>query len=797
MTNELDKAAEQQMREAQREYYAAQRMVRLTKARDDLLEFTHMTMPDPADPDNPDASAYEPAKVHKAIAAALEEIEAGRLKRLILNVPPRHGKSELCSRRFPAWVMGRHPNCQLIQATYSGEFAKDFGRDVRAIIKSPAFRQIFPHFEFRKGGQAANRFETIHGGKAAFVGRGEALTGRGGEILILDDPFKDADEADSPAIRNAAWQWFTKVFMTRRQASAGIIVIMCMTGDTPVLMADGREKPLRDVRPGDEVATYENGALTTATVRNWANQGPDRVFRIKMASGASVRANARHPFLVETEGGTEWRRTDTLRKGDRILRAIGESGAMSNVWKTDAPSRWSARAGARRTTVKSGGQTGIVRRPTIRSPVAALVSKVGTALRKTSIFGSWMSKMAFARFAGSLLPTMFAPIGAGSCASTTAMTPNGSGVCFATTATSPSDTGKRRKSSKPLPSTYAVTSDEVESVEESGVEDVFDIQVDRTENFIANGLVSHNTRWHEDDIVGRLTDPGNPHYNAEEARSWKQIVLPAEAETKDPMGREQGEALWPERFDKTFLDSQKRLDPRGYSALYQQRPSPEEGDLITTDMIQTYTRSELPPIDDMRIYATSDHATTKDQRNDPNCITIFGVDNNNVIWVLDNFWKHVETNEMVEEMLTKMKAWDPLTWWTGRDHITKSIGPFLYQRMKEEHVYIRLEPIPEIHDKVRKAKAIIARMAMGMVKFPADAPWFEKARSEMLKFPNGRHDDFVDTLAFLGRGLPRLVGPGAREAEKKQPEVGTLAWVKMAGRQAERDQAVDKAIGDM
>lgn len=531
MADEQDKLLEQKRRQAQREYYAAQRMLRVKKARDDLLEFTHMTMPDPANPDNPDASAYEPAKVHKAIAAALEEIEAGRLKRLILNVPPRHGKSELCSRRFPAWVMGRHPNCQLIQATYSGEFAKDFGRDVRAIIKSPGFRHIFPNFEFRKGGQAANRFETIHGGKAAFVGRGEALTGRGGEILILDDPFKDAEEADSAAVRNAAWQWFTKVFMTRRQSQAGIIVIM--------------------------------------------------------------------------------------------------------------------------------------------------------------------------------------------------------------------------------------------------------------------------TRWHEDDIVGRLTDPGNPHYNAEEARSWKQINLPAEAEADDPMGREQGEALWPERFDKQFLDSQKRLDPRGYSALYQQRPSPEEGDLITTDMIQTYTRAELPPIDDMRIYATSDHATTKDQRNDPNCITVFGVDNNNVIWVLDNFWKHVETNEMVEEMLTKMKAWDPLTWWTGRDHITKSIGPFLYQRMKEEHVYIRLEPIPEIHDKVRKAKAIIARMAMGMVKFPVDAPWFEKARSEMLKFPNGRHDDFVDTLAFLGRGLPRLVGPGAREAEKKQPEVGTLAWVKMAGRQAEHEQALDQAIGDM
>ncbi|MGC7970003.1 Hint domain-containing protein, partial [Salmonella enterica] len=79
-------------------------------------------------------------------------------------------------------------------------------------------------------------------------------------------------------------------------------------GDTPVLMADGSERPLRDIRPGDEVATYEGGRLTTSTVKNWRNNGPDSIYRIRMKSGVEVRANARHPFLTVKDGNETWTR---------------------------------------------------------------------------------------------------------------------------------------------------------------------------------------------------------------------------------------------------------------------------------------------------------------------------------------------------------------------------------------------------------------------------------------------------------------------------------------------------------
>ena len=99
----------------------------------------------------------------------------------------------------------------------------------------------------------------------------ESFTGRGAKCLIIDDPHKDFVDAHSEVMREAVWNWWLSVAQTRLEPPYLVVVVMCMTGDTPVLRPDGTETPLRDIRPGDEIATYENGRLTTSTVRNWAN----------------------------------------------------------------------------------------------------------------------------------------------------------------------------------------------------------------------------------------------------------------------------------------------------------------------------------------------------------------------------------------------------------------------------------------------------------------------------------------------------------------------------------------------
>lgn len=286
------------------------------------------------------------------------------------------------------------------------------------------------------------------------------------------------------------------------------------------------------------------------------------------------------------------------------------------------------------------------------------------------------------------------------------------------------------------------------------------------------------TRWSEDDIPGRITDPTNPCFNDEEAAHWKVINMPALAEdADDPLGRKPGEPLFPERQSLDLLMSAKRRDPVAFSALYQQRPSPPDGAFFKADMLRTYaSRQELPA--GLRIYAASDHAVATKQNNDRTCLMIVGVDEKGQIWVLDVFWKRAPVDEVIEKMINLMRTWKPLTWFAEQDHIAKSIAPFLKKRMREEKVYVQIEESKGYPDKVVKAQPMLGRMSMGMVLFPSFAPWWSDARDEMLKFPRARHDDFVDTLSSIGRALEKMIDGAKPPDVKPAIEVGTMAWIK-------------------
>lgn len=296
------------------------------------------------------------------------------------------------------------------------------------------------------------------------------------------------------------------------------------------------------------------------------------------------------------------------------------------------------------------------------------------------------------------------------------------------------------------------------------------------------------TRWHSDDIVGRITDPENPCYNAIEAKKWKIIRLPAIAEDDDPLGRAEGEPLWAGRFDLDFLQSQQRLDPLGFAALYQQRPTVADGVLFRRENIQRYDPADLP--DDLRYYCTSDHAVGTKQRNDPSCFGKAGVDKQDNLWLVDLFWKRVPTDQAVEAMLTMgggNRA--PIIWWAERGHISQSIGPFLYKRMAETGVYINIREVTPVGDKEQRAQSIAARVAMGKLYVPKGPVW-DKLVEEMLSFPNGIHDDAVDMLSLFGLGLQSQFGKKPPAPKKEEPKFGTLNWVKMHDTwAAERDAA--------
>ena len=161
---------------------------------------------------------------HRIIAEKLERIANGELKRLIVNMPPRHSKSEFASYLMPSWFLGRNPKLKIIQATMNTELAVRFGRKVRDLIADPIYREIFPNTDLKPDSQAAGRWETSAGGEYFAAGVGAAMTGRGADLLIIDDPHSEQDALSASAYDNA-YEWYTSGPRQRLQPGGAIIIV--------------------------------------------------------------------------------------------------------------------------------------------------------------------------------------------------------------------------------------------------------------------------------------------------------------------------------------------------------------------------------------------------------------------------------------------------------------------------------------------------------------------------------------------------------------------------------------------
>ena len=519
-------AEELSLEQVQKDIALLKRQQRAMQARDDLLAYIEFTSPDPEDPNDITRSSYKAAKHHKAVAHAVQTFVEGGFPGyniLILEMPPRHGKTEIVSKKLPAWYSGKYPRQNIVCAAYGDELAMDNGADVRRNITSPQHKQVFPGHRLLRGGTAKDRMQTDAGGLLAFVGRGSTLTGRGAHLLICDDLVKNDQEAASETLRDQMWNWYTKVAMTRRMGRKLVILTF--------------------------------------------------------------------------------------------------------------------------------------------------------------------------------------------------------------------------------------------------------------------------TRWHQDDIIGRLTDENNEqHYNPDLAKKIKIISLPAFAEENDDLGREPGEALWPDFYDADYLREQQQvLGPVGFAALYQQKPTVDDGILFRRENLRFYDPEELPA--ELRFYAASDHAVGEKQQHDPTCMGKAGVDRYDNIYLLpDLFWRRAPADLVVESMLAMVRGEQrPLIWWAEKGHISKSIGPFIRKRMAETSTYFNLVEVTPSGDKVQRAQSIAARFANYKVFLPRNAPWTQRAVEELLAFPNGLHDDFVDMIAYLGLGLHVQIRAAGPSQDKREPRFGTMGWIRAQQRRDERE----------
>lgn len=439
--------------------------------------------------------------------------------------------SQILTRATPAWWLGRRPRANIIVGTYNQPFANQFGDDIRTIIETQAYRQVFPKLEL--DGKAKDYITTTKGGKLSMVGVGASGTGKAADVFIVDDPFKNDEDANSDAYREKVWKWFTSVVYSRLHNKSVVIVV--------------------------------------------------------------------------------------------------------------------------------------------------------------------------------------------------------------------------------------------------------------------------HTRWQEDDLIGRLCDPDHPDRNKKYrgvAADWLYLNIPAvvtdeklakalgltlappaPGRVTEQFGHAPMTTLWPERKSLDFLAESRNLDSRVFDALYMGKPSPDDGDFFTSDYLVGYQPEELPK--NLRKYGASDHAVTEKQQSDSSVIGCVGVDDDDNIWVLpDLFWNKVKTDRVVENIIAKMQVHKPALWWMESELISKSFGPFLLKRMQETKTYFTLDPVTPTRDKLSRASAIQGRMSMKKVRFPVFAPWWKNARSQILKFPYGTHDDFVDWLSLIGQGMLKLY-PAAVEKQKDTQtfRTGSIQWI--------------------
>jgi predicted phage terminase large subunit-like protein len=188
------------------------------EAQVDFLKFAHSMWP-----------GFINGRHHKVMARKFEDIASGKIKRLIINMPPRHTKSEFASYLLPAWFLGKFPNKKIIQTSNTAELAVGFGRKVRNLVGSEQYAKIFPNVNLRQDSKAAGRWSTNKDGEYFAIGVGGTVTGKGADLLIIDDPHSEQEAAlaaGDPSVFDKVYEWYTSGPRQRLQPGGSIVVVM-------------------------------------------------------------------------------------------------------------------------------------------------------------------------------------------------------------------------------------------------------------------------------------------------------------------------------------------------------------------------------------------------------------------------------------------------------------------------------------------------------------------------------------------------------------------------------------------
>ena len=264
-----------------------------TAAQDNFFNFVRVMWPD-----------FVKGPHHLQTAAKLQDLADGKIKRLIVNMPPRHTKSEFASFLFPAFMMGANPKLKIIQTTHTAELAYRFGRKVRNLMGTGEYRNVFNNVQLSADSKAAGRWETNFGGEYFAAGVGGAITGRGADLLIIDDPHSEQDALSETAMDNA-YEWYTSGPRQRLQPGGRILIVMTRwsTKDLTGQLMRAQTEP-----KADQWEVVEFPAILPNNEPIWPEYW-------KLSELESVKAS-----LSEQKWQAQWQQQPTSEEGSIIKR---------------------------------------------------------------------------------------------------------------------------------------------------------------------------------------------------------------------------------------------------------------------------------------------------------------------------------------------------------------------------------------------------------------------------------------------------------------------------------------------
>ncbi len=551
---------------------------------------------------------FEDGRHIEVIAEELQELaekmwgKTGLTQRKQISLPPGGMKSELCSRLFPAWVLGRWPHARILVVGHSIDFAKDeFGAKVRDIIRMPEYQRVFPDTELREDKQTTGRFLTKANGELFCTSLDAKNAGRRCHLCIVDDALVEEDALSKP-VRNSMNAKYKPNIRSRilTRPDGAELLVGCLTADTDILMADGSCRKINLVQSGDLIQTYSQGRMEIKPVVKQWSVGMDDVYELITQNGVPIRGNAKHPFLLKSG---EYVPLSELKPGDEIVfRRYQEGGErkydpelmwllgfmFGDGWVTIAPRK---RGGLRYYTCYSYGEypeldvralaafkkyfNDTPKKCEAASQYRSYKKSTALAFRDmefvgkahTKIIPEWVfttdieSREAF--LAGFVdADGWYTKEGARRVSSCNLNLVEGVKRLAISCGYSVGKVSIRTRTSQPPMSPKPVVSTECYiSISRDRIDDlfgvtkvksvtllpekeeVFDMEVQANHNFIANRLVVHNTRW----CVGDLFD----YLENEDKKSgapWKIIKIPAllDQETSDYLRRKDDPEIGPD-----------------------------------------------------------------------------------------------------------------------------------------------------------------------------------------------------------------------------------------------------------